>query len=47
MAEPSTYEQQKALFDRYHEGKEYVIDGVLHTGPYTPPKPNNAAIEEN
>lgn len=27
-----TYEEQKRLFDRYHRGKEYVIDGVLHRG---------------
>ncbi|WNN95139.1 hypothetical protein SEA_MAGRITTE_188 [Microbacterium phage Magritte] len=30
--ESHTYEEQKRLFDRYHRGKEYVVDGVLHRG---------------
>lgn len=42
---PHTYDEQKALFDRYHAGKEYVIGGVLHSGPYSPPKPNTSAVD--
>lgn len=30
MVPSLSYEAQKRLFDRYHRGTEYVIDGVIH-----------------
>lgn len=32
VVESLSYEKQKRLFDRFHRGKEYVVDGVIHRG---------------